>query len=90
MIAEKISLTRRILQGKANARASSADFLNEVYSYLHGNDKPDFKKFNTESWTRAWRKVLESDPTLDEREDKNAGKAKQVKKELGYKVKKED
>ena len=89
MSTEKITLTRRILQGKPNARTSSAEFLNEVYAYLYGNEKPNFKEFNTESWTRAWRKALESDPTLDEREDKNAAKVKQVKKELGYKTKKE-
>ena len=89
MITDKISLARRILQGKANARASSVEFLNEVYSYLHGNSKPDFKVFNPEAWTRAYRKVLESDPGLDEREDRNAAKVKQVKKELGYKTKKE-
>jgi hypothetical protein len=63
----KIELARRILQSKVATRSSGAEFLNEVFSYLHGNSKPDFHVFNAESWTRAWRRALETDPSLDDR-----------------------
>ena len=68
MIKEKISVTLQILENNPQTRGDrgTGEFLNIVAKEIYKN-KLDFRLFNTESWTRARRKVLEVHPELDNR-----------------------
>lgn len=60
--------TKALLQEHPEARGDGAGiFLNLIYNELYGDAKPDFREFNTETWTRSRRKVLEQFPNLDNR-----------------------
>jgi len=68
MINEKLELAQSILTDYPETRGDgNGNFLNKVYSKLHLQKPINFNEFNTESWTRARRKVLELHPELDER-----------------------
>jgi hypothetical protein len=68
MINEKLSITLKILTNYPLTRGDGhGHFLNKVYETIHKNEPVDFTKFNAESWTRAKRKVLEQNPSLDMR-----------------------
>jgi len=67
MIKEKLSLTKQILEEYPQTRYDgNGEFLNIVLDKIYQGEV-DFKVFNTESWTRARRKVLELNPQLDYR-----------------------
>ena len=68
MITDKLELTREILEEFPDTRGDGAGmFLNRVYVSLHGDKIIDFEIFNTESWVRSRRKILEQCPFLDNR-----------------------
>lgn len=69
MIKEKLAFSKKILEEYPQTRGDRGNgkFLNIVYKTLHGNETPNFTYFNTESWTRARRKVLQMHPELDNR-----------------------
>ena len=67
MTKEKLSLTKQILEEYPQTRYDgNGEFLNIVLDKIYQGEV-DFKVFNTESWTRARRKVLELNPQLDYR-----------------------
>ena len=67
MIKEKLALTKQILEEYPNTRGDgNGEFLNIVLEKVY-EGKVDFMIFNTESWTRARRKVLAENPHLDYR-----------------------
>lgn len=60
--------TKALLLAHPEARGDGAGiFLNLMHQELFGDVKTDFTKFNTETWSRSRRKVLEQFPYLDNR-----------------------
>lgn len=73
MIKEKLALTEQILTDHPETRGDgNGVFLNKVVEILYKDKVIDFTEFNTETWTRSRRKVLELNPHLDNRTSKTA------------------
>lgn len=83
MITEKLKLTKQILEDHPDARGDgNGNFLNIVAYKLYGSRSINFNQFNTESWTRARRKVMEQNPQLDNRTHRTAKAEETVKREV--------
>ena len=67
MIKEKLEITKQIL---------------EDFPETRGDGNGNFNTFNTESYSRARRKVLELHPELDERTKHTNSAEAQVRKEV--------
>lgn len=68
MITEKLEFVKSILEKYEETRGDgNGEFLDKVRETLFGLSNFSFKEFNTESYTRARRKVLETNPHLDNR-----------------------
>ena len=83
MITEKLALTKQILEDYPETRKDgSGPFLNKVYTTLYKDTPINFNTFNTESYTRARRKILELHPELDNRTKHTNNAECQVKREV--------
>lgn len=83
MITEKMKISKMILEQFKDTRGEkcTGNFLNRVAELVYDGNV-DFNEFNTESYVRARRKVLELNPHLDERTSVTKEIESLVKKEV--------
>ena len=84
MIKELIPFVEKILTDHPETRGDGYGlFLNKVTDILFSDGRVDFTQFSVESYTRARRKVFETNPELDDRTSKTTTAENVVKNEMG-------
>lgn len=83
MIKEIMPFVKQILEEHPETRSDGYGlFLNKVTEKLFPKTPVDFTEFSVESYTRAKRKVLELNPSLDNRTQKTIDAEAAVRNEM--------